>query len=78
MKKERRTFAKKRSPEGWSFSPGISRGRRRIEEEEEEEERERERLIYPSEIPDNQLITYLMTRKLTNVERTWEEEQTYA
>ncbi len=40
MKKERRTFAKKRSPEGWSFSPGISRGRRRIEEEEE---RERER-----------------------------------
>jgi len=43
MKKERRTFAKKRSPEGWSFSPGISRGRRRIEEEEEEEERERER-----------------------------------
>tara|TARA_X000000368_G_scaffold340275_1_gene278463 strand:+ start:591 stop:722 length:132 start_codon:yes stop_codon:yes gene_type:complete len=42
MKKERRTFAKKRSPERWSFSPGISRGRRRIEEEEEEE-RERER-----------------------------------
>jgi|TARA_B100001540_G_scaffold301938_1_gene308960 hypothetical protein len=41
MKKERRTFAKKRSPEGWSFSPGISRGRRRIEEEEEERERER-------------------------------------
>jgi|MDSV01.1.fsa_nt_gb hypothetical protein len=40
MKKERRTFAKKRSPERWSFSPGISRGRRRIEEEEE---RERER-----------------------------------
>ena len=25
-----------------------------------------------------QLITYLMTRKLTSVERTWEEEQTYA
>ena len=25
-----------------------------------------------------QLITYLMTRKFTSVERTWEEEQTYA
>ena len=24
-----------------------------------------------------QLITYLMTRKLKSVERTWEEEQTY-
>tara|TARA_B100000902_G_scaffold197065_1_gene188167 strand:- start:485 stop:604 length:120 start_codon:yes stop_codon:yes gene_type:complete len=38
MKKERRTFAKKRSPERWSFSPGISRGKR-IEEEERERER---------------------------------------
>ena len=37
MKKEGRTFAKKRSQKGGVFSPGISRGRRRIEEEEEEE-----------------------------------------